>query len=56
MELFKDREFVVRKDIEAVLSISQAMAVRLLKGLVNKGEIKTVGGGKNTRYVMCDIR
>jgi ATP-dependent DNA helicase RecG len=51
MELFKGREFVVRKDIEAVLSISQAMAVRLLKGLVNKGEIRTVGGGKNTRYV-----
>jgi ATP-dependent DNA helicase RecG len=51
MDLFKDREFVVRKDIEAALSISQAMAVRLLKGLVNKSEIRTVGGGKNTRYV-----
>jgi len=30
----------------------QAMAVRVLKGLVDKGEIRTVGGGKNTRYVL----
>ena len=51
MNLFKDKDSVVRKDVEAALNISQAMSVRILKGLVDKNEIRTVGGGKNTRYV-----
>ena len=51
MDLFKDKDSIVRKDVEATLDISQAMAVRVLKGLVDKSEIRTVGGGKNTRYV-----
>ena len=41
---------IVRKDIEASLKISQAMAVRLLHGLVVKGTIRVIGGGKKTRY------
>jgi len=52
MVLFEDNDSIVRKDIEVALSISQPMAVRLLKGLVDKGEIRAVGGGKNTRYVL----
>jgi len=52
LALLQDREFIARKDVEAVLSVSQAMAGRVLKGLLNKGEIRTVGGGKNTRYVL----
>ena len=52
MVLFKNNDSIVRKDIEAALSVSQPMAVRLLKGLVDKGEIRAVGGGKNTRYVI----
>ena len=42
---------IVRKDIESALSISQAMAVRILRGLLDKGAIRAVGGGKKTRYV-----
>jgi ATP-dependent DNA helicase RecG len=41
---------IVRKDVEADLGISQAMAVRLLRGLVDKGAIQAIGGGKKTRY------
>ncbi|MDR0322615.1 MAG: putative DNA binding domain-containing protein [Treponema sp.] len=41
---------VVRKDVETALTISQAMAVRLLRGLVDKEAIRVIGGGKNTRY------
>jgi ATP-dependent DNA helicase RecG len=41
---------IVRKDIEIGLTISQAMAVRLLRGLVDKGTIQAIGGGKKTRY------
>ena len=52
MDLFKNKDFIIRKDIEVALSISQAMAVRLLKGLLNKDQIRTVGRGKNTRYML----
>ncbi|MDR1909879.1 MAG: putative DNA binding domain-containing protein [Spirochaetaceae bacterium] len=50
LDLFKTRPVIVRRDIEAALSISQAMAVRLLRGLLDKGAIRSRGGGKNTRY------
>ena len=50
--LFENNDSIVRKDIEVALSVSQPMAVRLLKGLVDKGEIRAVGSGKNTRYVI----
>jgi ATP-dependent DNA helicase RecG len=48
--LLNKRGKIVRKNVEAALSISQAMAVRLLRGLIDKGVIRTINGGKNTRY------
>jgi ATP-dependent DNA helicase RecG len=50
MALFKSRPFIIRKDIEAALDVSQAEAVRLLKGLVDKRAIRSIGDGKKTRY------
>jgi len=50
LELFKNRQYIVRKDVEMALSGSQALASRMLKGLVDKGKIQVVGQGKNTRY------
>jgi ATP-dependent DNA helicase RecG len=50
MVLFESKPAISRKDVEAVLAASQAMAVRVLKGLVDKNAIRIVGGGKNTRY------
>jgi ATP-dependent DNA helicase RecG len=41
---------IVRKDVENALAISQAMAVRILRGLVDKEAIQVIGGGKNIRY------
>jgi ATP-dependent DNA helicase RecG len=52
LNLFKIKGFIVRKDIESALEVSQTMAVRILKGLVDRGEIRTIGGGKNTRYLL----
>jgi ATP-dependent DNA helicase RecG len=52
LDLFKNKDFIVRRDVEAALSASQSMAGRLLKGLLTKGEIRAVGGGKNTRYIL----
>jgi len=48
--LMNKRGKFVRKNVETSLSVSQAMAVRLLKGLIDKGAIRAVNGGKNTRY------
>jgi ATP-dependent DNA helicase RecG len=55
MALFKDKDIIIRKDAEIALDVSQTMAGRILKGLSEKGEIRAVGGGKNTRYVLNDI-
>ena len=41
---------ITRSDVEVALSISQAMAVRLLRGLLDTGVIQVIGGGKKTRY------
>jgi ATP-dependent DNA helicase RecG len=49
--LLNKQSEIVRKDVEAALSISQAMAVRILRGLLDKGVIRAIGGGKKTRYV-----
>jgi ATP-dependent DNA helicase RecG len=48
--LLQKQPVIIRKDVEAALAVSQAMAVRLLRGLLDKGVILTLGGGKNTRY------
>ena len=52
MALFEDKDFIVRKDIEAALGVSQTMAVRIIKSLLNNNEIKAIGQGKNTKYVL----
>ena len=49
--LLEKKGEIIRKDVETALHISQAMAVRLLRGLVDKGIIRVIGGGKKTRYV-----
>lgn len=51
MLLFSVRESITRKDAERALSLSQAMTVRVLRSLVEKGEIRSVGNGRNTHYI-----
>lgn len=41
-----------RKDVEKELNISQTMAGRILKSMVNKQLIETAGRGKNTVYML----
>jgi len=52
MALFDKKPSIIRRDVEQALAVSQAVAVRVLKALVIKGVIQSVGGGKNTRYQM----
>lgn len=50
IDLFVASDIIKRKDIEKALSISQPMAVKLLKNLLGKSVIEKLGDGKNTRY------
>jgi len=51
MALFEFNKSITRRDVEAALSISQPMAVRILKKLANKKMIIPIGGGRSTKYV-----
>ena len=50
MALLDAREEIVRGDVQAALGISQAMAVRVLRSLVDKEALRVIGGGTKTRY------
>ncbi len=41
---------ISRKDVEKALKASQTLSGRIIKQLVSKGILQTVGGGKSTRY------
>ncbi|MGI6587324.1 MAG: RNA-binding domain-containing protein [Peptococcia bacterium] len=41
-----------RKDVEITLNISQTMAGRILRSMVDKGLLKIIGKGKNTMYIL----
>jgi ATP-dependent DNA helicase RecG len=48
--LFDSKAEITRNDVETALAVSQAMAVRLLRRLLDKGVLRVIGGGKKTRY------
>ena len=48
----KKKGFIVRKDIEENLNVSQAAAVILLRGLVERQVLIKQGKARNTRYYL----
>lgn len=52
IDLIKKKMKIGRKDVENILQVSQTMAGRILKQLVRKGVLQTVGKGKNTAYIL----
>ena len=50
IDLFNKKDYIIRKDIETALRISQPMAVRILKQLTDKKVIRRLGSGKNIQY------
>lgn len=50
MKLFDSTDSIRRIDIEKSLGISQSMAVKILKGLLDKKMIEKVGIGRNVMY------
>lgn len=51
-DLCKKKGFIVRKDIEENLNVSQAAAVILLRGLVERHVLIKQGKARNTRYYL----
>lgn len=50
LDIFQTKEMIKRIDVEKALSISQPMAVKYLKSLLDKEVIVKIGNGKNVRY------
>ena len=50
LSLFEDKEFVLRKDLEEAIGISQSTAIILLGEMVEKGLLKKIDSGKLTKY------
>ncbi len=51
INIVASNEKIVRKDVEEALGISQTMAGRVLKSLVEKGKIIKQGSGSKTHYL-----
>lgn len=50
MRMFLSKNQISRLDVQKVLEISQTMAGRIIKGLIEKDYLSTVGGGRSIRY------
>ncbi len=48
--LFDTRDYIVRKDVEIALNISQASAILILREMAENGMLIKEGGGKYMRY------
>ncbi|MDD4494869.1 MAG: ATP-binding protein, partial [Eubacteriales bacterium] len=50
LSLFDENKSLTRKEVEEKLNVSQPLAVNILNSLTEKGLVKRLGKGKNTRY------
>lgn len=50
LALFNTKAFIVRKDIQDALAISQSAATRIIRDMLASGYIELKGSGKNIRY------
>lgn len=46
----KGHESISRKEVQTLLDVSQSTAGRVLKNMVDKGQLKQFGGSRNKRY------
>ena len=52
VKLVENKGKIARKDVEIELGVSQTLSGRILKTLVGKGILQTIGNGKNIRYTL----
>lgn len=50
MQVLEERQRITRKEAQELLGVSQSTAGRILKTLVDNGQITQRGGGRTTRY------
>ena len=41
---------ITRKEVQTLLEVSQSTAGRILKAMVDRGQIMQLGGSRTTRY------
>lgn len=52
LKLIRENQFIVRKDVEALLGVSPATATRILSKMVNEEKISRTGTGKTVNYTL----
>ncbi len=52
LNLLKNKDFIVRRDVETELGVSQATAINILNQMINKNLIVKTGAGKNQKYTL----
>ncbi|MDR3364923.1 MAG: hypothetical protein LBS91_08285 [Clostridiales Family XIII bacterium] len=50
LNLLGNADFITRAEVQNSLGISQATAISLLRGMLNKGLLSTEGSGKKLKY------
>ena len=50
LQFLTEHQVITRKEAQALLDVSQSTAGRILKAMVNRGQIKQIGGSRTTRY------
>lgn len=52
LQFLKEHAMITRKETQALLEVSQSTAGRILKAMVDNGQIKQLGGSRATRYAL----
>ena len=50
LQFLMEHPMITRKEVQALLEVSQSTAGRILKVMVDSGQIKQLGGSRTTRY------
>ena len=50
LRFLTEHQVITRKESQALLDVSQSTAGRILKAMVDNGQIKQLGGSRTTRY------
>lgn len=50
LQFLSEHPIITRKEAQAMLEVSQSTASRILKAMVDSGQIKQLGGSRTTRY------
>ena len=52
LQFLTEQQVITRKEAQALLDVSQSTAGRVLKAMVDNGQIKQLGGSRTTRYAL----